>query len=166
MENNENMVKCCRCKKMHEFKMHNMCERCRNIKITEGNIKCLKCNNDAKNDTNYCLLHKKYHIKDELEKQGKTICSNFNTRSCTEEINTSLKFKTCEKCRDKDKTKTVKSIEKYKDNLKQCNNDEKICKRCKKIFKIETHFFDNLGNETTNCSQCRHNQNIRDLKRK
>ena len=162
----ENLVKCGRCKKMHVFKTHNMCERCRNIKNTEGNIKCLKCDNDAKNDTKYCLLHEKYHIKDELEKQGKTICSNFNKRSCIEEIDTTLKFKTCEKCRNKDKTKTVKSIEKSEDNLKQCNDDEKICKSCKKNFNKETHFINKLGKETTNCSICRHKQNIQDSKRK
>jgi len=162
----DNFVKCGRCKKMHEFKTHRMCEKCRNITDTAEDIKCLKCDNNAKNNTQYCLLHKKYHIKEELEKEGKTVCSNFDKRSCTEEIDISTKFKTCEKCRNKDKTKTIANIEKYKQKLNQCETNEKLCKCCNKIFNKETHFLDNSGNETVNCLTCRHKQNIQDSKRK
>jgi hypothetical protein len=130
----ENLVQCGRCKKMHEFKTHMMCEKCRGITNTEGDVKCLKCDNLAKNDTQYCLLHKKYHIKDELEKEGKTICSNFNKRSCVEEIDTNSKFKTCEKCRNKDKNQENKR-KLQKKIINEKNNDGfKICTTCNKDF--------------------------------
>ena len=45
------------------------------------------------------------------------------------------------------------------------SDNEKICKKCNKLFNKETHFIDKLGKETTNCIECRKNQQKLDKKR-
>jgi hypothetical protein len=90
----------------------------------------------------WCGDHTKYGIKEELEKEGKKVCSNLERRGCTETVETT---KQCEKCRRKDREADKKRREKIK------KSNENLCYKCGKIFES---YKTNNNEDSTKCERC------------
>jgi hypothetical protein len=167
-----NLKKCSGCKRKilipDGFKT---CEKCMNrVKENKNiikepideNIKNCKsdnCKNKALENSDYCGIHHKKQIYDDLIKINKQVCSNYGRRGCVNEI-IDKSFKTCESCRLKD-TRNKKEVN-LNENILE---GHKKCSNCNKDFEIKTHFIDLKNKETLKCSLCRQKQNELDKRR-
>jgi hypothetical protein len=94
----------------------------------------------------WCGDHTKYGIKEELEKDGKKVCSNLERRGCTETVETTNpNIKQCEKCRRTEREADKKRREKIK------KSNENLCYKCGKIF--ESYKTKN-NEDSTKCEHC------------
>ena len=107
----------------------------------------------------FCGKHKTYYFKEQTEKKGKKVCTDF-IRGCRNELELDCKFSKCEPCR-----KRARDYEKSKLNKNSANdvdpndpnddfddpdNDiihEKYCSGCRQICKIKGKF--------STCAECR-----------
>ena len=141
-----------------------LCETCK-----EGKSKKLKCQAKSKNDKKcdkysviclgekYCIFHVKFFFKDKYEKEGKQMCSLFNTRGCINYVSDG--YKRCDSCRSND-TKNVRHHTKNELSkntpLKEIDGKTlKFCGHCKEYMDIISFIKINDGETSLKCSNCR-----------
>lgn len=86
-------------------KCHNRAQVNRTI-IKEENTKlpgCDVCGNLRKDNTKYCGKHAKYIVKNQIEKDGMKVCSNFKKRKCVGELDKNSKYSKCNNCRKRER---------------------------------------------------------------
>ena len=123
--------------------------RCKHIK--DNGSQCI--NQANKKYNGYCGKDKKWYFKEETEKEGKRVCSQFKDRGCPYKLDSNYKYQRCPKCRENDcgsnKDNSMDDLE----SDKKIVYENKHCSGCRKICQIETDY--NV------CKKCRDKTQIR-----
>jgi hypothetical protein len=112
------------------------CEKCleKRKKKTNDFKKCFKCENRCIEEQEYCMRHKILYDKEQIEKNGKKMCKNYD-RGCVNILPEKYNFLTCSECLKKNKPKNIIKCKYVNCKYKKSDENDYCGKHQKEYFK-------------------------------